>query len=293
MNSCEPLIFAGSEGQSLVADAFGDPRAQPILFLHGGGQTRHAWGGAAKAIADCGFRTITIDQRGHGESAHPPSGDYRFPQFAADLDIVARQVQQSSKMPPIIIGASLGGLAALGVATRKDRSPFLAISLVDITPWMNPEGVDRIMGFMREHLDDGFASLDEAAAAISAYLPHRTRTFRAEGLRKNLIQGADGRFRWHWHRDFVDGPLCVSVDGQEARDKIIENLDQLTLPVQLVRGGESELVDLHHVEAFIKMVPHTRYDDISGAGHMVAGDRNDVFSETILEFCAHIAKASR
>ena len=58
----------------------------------------------------------------------------------------------------------------------------------------------------------------------------------------------------------------------------------LKLPVLLIRGGQSELVDQAHVDEFRSLVPHAAYTDISHAGHMVAGDKNDVFNEAVIDF---------
>ncbi len=52
----------------------------------------------------------------------------------------------------------------------------------------------------------------------------------------------------------------------------------------LVRGRQSELVQEEHTEEFLEIAPHARLADVSGAGHMVAGDRNDLFQAAILEF---------
>jgi pimeloyl-ACP methyl ester carboxylesterase len=46
------VVFEGFEGVRLVADVWGDPDAWPVLFLHGGGQTRHAWGSTAEIVAE-------------------------------------------------------------------------------------------------------------------------------------------------------------------------------------------------------------------------------------------------
>ncbi|HEX5065997.1 MAG TPA: alpha/beta fold hydrolase, partial [Myxococcota bacterium] len=87
-----PLSFRGADGVSLRADARGDASAPPVLFLHGGGQTRHAWGGSAAALARDGRYAITLDLRGHGESDWA-TGDapYRLERFAADLRAVIEQ----------------------------------------------------------------------------------------------------------------------------------------------------------------------------------------------------------
>ena len=56
----------------IVGDAYGDPSAPPVVLLHGGGQTRHAWGGTAAALAAHGHHAIAIDLRGHGDSGLGP-----------------------------------------------------------------------------------------------------------------------------------------------------------------------------------------------------------------------------
>ena len=66
------------EGMNLVGTAYGDPACPPVLFLHGGGQTRHSWGGTAETLARSGYYCITIDHRGHGHSDWAPNGSYEY-----------------------------------------------------------------------------------------------------------------------------------------------------------------------------------------------------------------------
>jgi pimeloyl-ACP methyl ester carboxylesterase len=94
---------------SIAADVHGDPSHQPVLFLHGGGQTRHAWGNTAESLAGHGFYTICMDHRGHGESSWASEGEYRVFPFVEDLQYVLAQLDQK----PILVGASLGGIASL------------------------------------------------------------------------------------------------------------------------------------------------------------------------------------
>jgi pimeloyl-ACP methyl ester carboxylesterase len=56
----------------------------------------------------------------------------------------------------------------------------------------------------------------------------------------------------------------------------------------LVRGASSELVQEQHAKDFLDLVPHATYVDVSGARHMVAGDRNDQFANAIKEFLAKL-----
>jgi non-heme chloroperoxidase len=58
----------------------------------------------------------------------------------------------------------------------------------------------------------------------------------------------------------------------------------LAIPTLLVRGGQSDILSEAGARTFLELVPHARYADVSGAGHMIAGDRNDAFSRAVLDF---------
>jgi pimeloyl-ACP methyl ester carboxylesterase len=278
----ERLEFVGSEGNRLAADLF-DGRGHPVILLHGGGQTRKSWEETAQRIAASGMRAITVDQRGHGDSDWVESGHYGFGQFALDAVEVVREVTHRFHATPSLVGASLGGLAALEAETH--HGPLLdSLVLVDVTPRMDPSGVARIHGFMTARLEDGFASLEEAADAISAFLPNRIRPTSLEGLRKNLRLGQDGRYRWHWDPALVAGETNIRTGAVERMERLLEALPRLHLPVLLVRGMQSELVHEEHAREFVDLAPKASYVDVGGAGHMVAGDRNDVFCEAMLSF---------
>lgn len=286
MKSPHRLEFAGIEANPLAADIF-DGGGAPVLLLHGGGQTRRAWDQTARLLAAAGRRAITVDLRGHGESGWVESGDYRFSTYAADVAALVRDVADRYHAAPTIVGASLGGLSGLGAEIA--HGPMLdSLVLVDVTPWMDPAGVDRIQGFMRTHLNDGFATLDEAADAIAAYLPHRKRPRSLEGLAKNLRLGKDGRYRWHWDPRFLDSTLNVNADADKWFERLRVGLGTLAIPVLLVRGLLSELIHEEEAAAFLAAAPTARMTNVGGAGHMVAGDRNDVFSAAILEFLSGV-----
>ena len=287
--------FTGAAGNRLVADVFGAHGA-PVLLLHGGGQTRHAWLATAKAIARAGHVAYALDQRGHGDSDWVDSGAYAFADFAADVRAVTGTLTASAGTLPVVIGASLGGIAALlaeGEARAAGAAPlFSALVLVDITPRVDRSGVARIQAFMRAHAREGFASIAEAADAVAAYLPHRPRPRSHEGLKKNLRLSADGRWRWHWDPRFIEGPRSVGGSRPEAEEELVRAARRITQPTLLVRGASSEVVQEAHAREFLDLVPHAEYLDVGGAQHMVAGDQNDAFAAAILAFLARLDRAA-
>ncbi|WP_163272619.1 alpha/beta fold hydrolase [Chelativorans alearense] len=282
MSAPREIAFTGAEDNRLAATLW-DGGGHPVIFLHGGGQTRRAWDATARSIAERGMRAITVDQRGHGESAWVTSGNYTFAHFAQDMAAVARQVAERFHARPSAVGASLGGLASLAAQT-DDENLLESLVLVDITPRMDPEGVARIQGFMGARMEEGFSSLEEAADAIAAYLPHRRRPGSLSGLRKNLRLDADGRYRWHWDPAFIKGVQNINVGSAALMQALFDALPRLMLPVLLVRGVQSELVHEAYAREFVERTPSASYVDVGGAGHMVAGDRNDVFSRAVLDF---------
>jgi pimeloyl-ACP methyl ester carboxylesterase len=270
--------FRMADGVELVADAWGAPDHPPALLLHGGGQTRHAWKRTAAVLAGHGYYATAIDQRGHGDSGWSADGNYEIDRFADDVHRLATSFARR----PVLIGASLGGIASLIAAGEASASIAAALVLVDITPRVDPTGVDRIRGFMATHIEDGFATLEEAADAIAAYLPHRPRPKSLDGLRKNLRHGTDGRYRWHYDPAFVRGMPRRTDDDREAR--LTAAARRLQIPILLVRGGSSELVSEDIARAFVAQLPNARYVDVHGAAHMVAGDVNDPFTEQVVTF---------
>jgi pimeloyl-ACP methyl ester carboxylesterase len=278
------VTLSGHSGHLITANIEGPENGMPVLLAHGGGQTRWAWKKITRLLAQGGFRAIAVDLRGHGDSAWADDGAYDIVDFASDLVAVANALERT----PALIGASLGGLA--GIMAEGELSPgsFASLSLVDVTPQMEAGGVARVIGFMEAHVRKGFASPDEAARAISEYLPHRPSRGASSGLARYLRQKEDGRYYWHWDPAFVDGVMRRQTqrggDSDFGRSELSEAARSLDLPVHLIRGGSSDLVSPEAVAHFRELVPHAEYSDIADATHMVVGDQNDVFGHAIVDF---------
>jgi pimeloyl-ACP methyl ester carboxylesterase len=280
----EVVRLAGAGGLALAADVGGPEDGTPVVLTHGGGQTRHSWAGTWRVLVDAGCRAVSVDLRGHGDSAWPDDGDYSFGAFAEDVVAVVASLPS----PPILIGASLGGLASLmAVGEAPDQAEVArALVLVDVAHRIEEEGRDRIGEFMSGSLD-GFATLEEAADAIAAYNPHRPRPTDLSGLAKNLRRQPDGRWVWHWDPRFLTGRFG---SADETRASLLDPgrleaaVDNLKIPTLLVRGRSSDLLSEEGAQEFLRRAPHAEFADVAGAGHMVVGDRNEIFNRAILDF---------
>jgi pimeloyl-ACP methyl ester carboxylesterase len=267
------------DGIELVVECRGGADAPPVVFAHGFGQTRHAWSDTASSLAATGWRCITADARGHGDSGWRDDGNYDFGQFIDDLVMITRWSTASpAPAKPVLVGASMGGL--LGIMAQARHDAFRALILVDITPRWENAGVERIIAFMRAH-PDGFASLDDAADAIARYLPHRGRRKSPESLRQLLVPLDNGCLRWHW-----DPRLLERVaDGSEREQAaLLEAARAIRVPTLLISGARSDVVSAATIAEFLDCVPHARHVRVAQATHMVAGDRNDAFAAAVHDF---------
>lgn len=270
--------FRASDGLVLVGDVGGPEDAPLVLLMHGGGQTRHSWAGAMRSLVGAGYRVVNLDARGHGDSEWSPTRAYTIHDRIKDIHAVV----DGCGTPFALVGASMGGLTSIH-AVGEGLSPA-AVVLVDIVPDMEPKGVERIVGFMNAH-HGGFASLEEAADAVAAYYPERPRPKDPSGLMKNLRRRDDGRLYWHWD------PVMFGVEDPSAFHEPLQRStlrlgERPEVPVLVVRGKLSDIVSDASIASFQAKVPHAETVDVSGAGHMVAGDKNDAFNAAVIGFLA-------
>lgn len=285
----QTVSFRGGSGLEIIGDVDGPENGPVVMLLHGGGQNRLAWKGSGAALAVRGYRVVALDARGHGDSAWDPACNYEMSDLANDLLAV---IDQIGAVRPAVVGASLGGITALETHDITGYADiFSAVVLVDITPKVENAGSRRIVSFMMAN-PDGFADLDEAAAAIAEYNPHRPPPSSTAGLSKVLRQGEDGRWRWHWDPNFIatraalmlSDPEAWELERAERAERLHASAGAMQAPLLLIRGLLSDLVSDEAVAALRAAAPRAEYVDVRGAGHMVAGDDNDAFTTAVTTF---------
>ena len=269
--------WKGANGLMIAGDSWGDPKGPLVLLQHGGGQTRHAWKGAGAHLGAAGYHAVAFDARGHGDSDWAGDGNYTQDAMVDDLLCI---IDQLGNPRPVLVGASMGGGTSL-TACGEDRVDATALVLVDIAHRIEPDGVKKIRAFMGQK-PDGFASLEEVADAIAGYQPHRKRTSNLDGLAKNVRLAPNGKFRWHWDPKFHAGIRDVDL-RQKRMEACTRNL---SLPTLLVRGGLSDILSEEGAREFVALCPGAEFVNVTDAGHMVAGDRNDIFAGAVIEFLA-------
>jgi pimeloyl-ACP methyl ester carboxylesterase len=272
----ERLTFRGAEGLTLVADAAGPEDGPVVVLTHGGGQSRGAWASGMRALAAEGYRAISLDLRGHGNSDWSAGAKYRLRDYAADLGEVLRALDR----PASLVGASRGGQASfLAAAAHPDR--VSAVVLVDVTPRTSPDGVEAVRAFLTRSAE-GFLRLEDASDLLFAF-NGRPRPASAEGLARVMRRAPDGRWYWMWdpaiaRPEFVGSSSDAGFLRAAAGDVVV--------PTLLVRAGNSELVRDSDVADFLALKPDLEIAVVPGIGHMISGDSNHLFMPPVLDFLA-------
>ena len=277
------MKFKVDSGLELVASEWGVANDPLVILMHGGGQTRHAWGSTGEILSKSGFYVLSLDLRGHGDSQWHPEGDYLIESYKGDLVSILNQVGK----PASLVGASLGGMVSLSLASDLNKKDLVsALVMVDIGLYPNEKGSNEIVSFMQSGIK-GFANLNEASDAVSAYLPHRKRPRDNRGLEKNLRLKEDGRYYWHWDPRFLDERDSDNIENQ--KEKNIRLAKNISIPTLLIRGALSNVVTQKEVDDFLTIIPHSEFQEIEKAAHMVAGDRNDIFANSAIKFLKKIS----
>ena len=257
----------------LAAEAFGNDANPSVLLVHGGGQSKRSFRAAAEALAQAGRYAISLDLRGHGQSAWAADGRYQLEAFAEDLALVLASLPRR----PAVVAAALGGMAtvvALGEAASDLAS---ALVLVDTAASFDPTEGERLTGLLRAQ-GEGFTSVEQASAAAAAINPRRARENLAS-LESRLVRRDDGKLRWEWDPAFLDGFGSVDTSARVAAAAA-----KLKLPTLVVRGSDSVLVTREAVDALCKSIAGAEMVEIEGAEHMVVIERPDAFNAALLEF---------
>src|SRR4051812_38820637 len=121
------------DGTVIGEDAGAGPA---LLLLHAGGESRAVWAPVADRLAGHGVRSVAYDLRGHGESS--AAGADRLETLSGDVAAMLGTFE----VPPLLAGASIGGLAAVyALADHEIEERCAGLVLVDVVPAPPPDMV--------------------------------------------------------------------------------------------------------------------------------------------------------
>mgnify|MGYP001348979585 CR=1 FL=1 len=262
-----------ADGRTLSALVWGASPPELVL-IHGGAQNAHTWDTVALAL---GRPLVAVDLPGHGHSSWRDDARYDPATNAEDVAVAVSDLAPSARA---VVGMSLGGLTAIALTARQ---PGLVqkLCLVDVTPGVNAEKGAAIAAFVNG--PESFASFDELLERTVAFNPQRSVSSLRRGVLHNALELDDGR--WAWRHHFARG-MSEGREGAIPWDNaaLWEDLSSVKVPLLLVRGSESPVVDDDDVAELLRRQPTAEVVVVEGSGHSVQGDRPLELAALIQEF---------
>jgi len=263
-----------ADGRRMSMLVWGDAPAS-IVLLHGGGQNAHTWDTVALAL-DRPLVALDLPGHGHSDAYAPAPGVSRPLAMAGDVAVVIDAVAPTAGL---VVGMSLGGLTAIGLATQR---PDLVrrLALVDITPGVDAAKAKAIADFVRGPAT--FASFDELLARTIEFNPTRSESSLRRGILHNAVQLDGGTWVWRYRRH-DDAPF--DEPPEQITDSLWDMVGAIDVPVLLVRGMRPQsVVDDGDEAEFLIRARHGRVERFDEAGHSVQGDMPVELAATLAGF---------
>jgi pimeloyl-ACP methyl ester carboxylesterase len=248
------------DGRQLSALVWGE-FPPDVVLVHGGAQNAHTWDTVALAL---GRPLVAVDLPGHGHSSWRPDHDYQPAVLAADL---AFALSVWAPQAGLVVGMSLGGLTSIALAARHPEL-VRRLLLVDITPGVNAEKARAITEFVSG--PERFASFDEILGRTVRHNPGRSESSLRRGIIHNAKELSGGQWTWRWDPQRTMGQ---PADGAIRFARLWDDLESIRVPVSLLRGAQSPVVDDPDVAEVLRRQPSAEVVVVEGAGHSIQGDQ--------------------
>ena len=232
-----PTVTLGQENSSDIEIYYEDHGAgQPVVLIHGYPLSGRAWDKQVPVLLEAGYRVITYDRRGFGQSSQPASG-YDYDTFAADLNALLEYLDLRDA---VLAGHSMGTGEVTRYLGRYGSARVAKGVLVAPIPPFLLQTADNIEG-VPHSLFDGFAQA--AAADTPAWMKGFLDTFyNMDALRGTLV--SDQAFQASWNLAVTaSATAAVACIGTWTTD-FRADLPEIDVPILVLQGDADQVLPL-------------------------------------------------
>jgi pimeloyl-ACP methyl ester carboxylesterase len=279
-----PLACARAESRTLALRGlalrcldWGGAGRPPLLLLHGGAAHAHWFDAVVEPFLDA-WHVVSLDQRGHGESAWAVPPAYGTEDFTGDLEAV---LDAFGWARATVVGHSMGGHNAMAFAAFHPAR-VRALVVVDSRPAIPPDRLDRMHARGRR----GPRRHPTLAAAVAAFRLLPPETVAAPALLEHMARAGvarrDGTFAYRFD---------PATSGARRPADLWPSLPRITAPTLIVRGERSIVLTEEIAERMRALVRGARLVTIRGAYHHLTLDRPAEFAAALGAFLAEVGAA--
>lgn len=275
-----PYITVGAENTASIDLYYEDHGSgQPVVLIHGFPLSGAAWEKQVPALLSAGYRTITYDRRGFGNSSQPAVG-YDYDTFAADLNVIMNVLDLRDV---ILVGHSMGtGEIVRYLATIGSGRVSKAVLISPIPPFLlktadNPEGVDSSVfdGFMAQIMVDRFAYQTKFLNDFFNYDQTKGK------------QVSEEAYRAHWNLATLASPIGTLACVQTWLTDFRPDLPGIDVPVLIIQGDADRILPYEKTGQRLQpMLPGSKLVTLPGASHAIPWTHADEVNRAMMEFLA-------
>lgn len=248
-------------------------QGMPLVFLHAFPFNRSMWEPQLKALSN-GFRVITVDLRGHGES-DAPLWRYTMGQFADDvkglLDHLA--IQQA-----VLVGLSMGGYVMFALYRKhQDRVKGLVFADTRAEPDSPEQTGWRFRLAQRVYKEGAGAVVEEMLPKLLAPTSYQTKPALVQQVRA-IMAGS--------HISGIVGDLMAIAERPDSTPL----LKEITCPTLVLVGAMDALTSPAENKRIADGIPGARFQIIPSAGHLSNLEQPEAFNEAVRVFAETILK---
>ncbi|MFC5907730.1 alpha/beta fold hydrolase [Streptacidiphilus monticola] len=252
---------------------------QPVVLIHGYPLNGHSWEKQEHVLLEAGYRVITYDRRGFGQSSQPTTG-YDYDTFAADLDTLLTHLDLNDV---VLVGFSMGtGEVTRYLGSYGSARVAKAVLMGAVPPFLlktddNPEGVDQSV-------------FDGIKAAVVADRPACFKDFLDNFYNVDVL-GGTRISEQAWNASFNVAVAASAYASYACVDTWLTDfradLPKIDVPTLLIHGDADRILPY---EATAKRLPGLIKDlefvTVEGGPHNIAWTHPDVVNPALLQFLA-------